>query len=319
MQGLEMLASRGQWEECLQLAEKQGTDFLNTYLMKFSNVMLQQGQFKELARVITRYGTPAVQNMLKVYKTISLEVLAAVNEIELQVLREMLFKLIKNLEESISDRNNAVFVEFMRYMMVTHLLLLKTEAKRNRLDRVDAKIATSLLRYSQIIRADKAFYEAGEANKKIQHNDAAFIFYNRYIDLYDAIEDPQANPISDNTDFEGTDIPSPYDIILPEKNLLSELERDKIRDWVLQINMDGNVGQNLPMRNCENCNNEIYEACLDCPKCNHKWQPCIVSGYPLVAGTSIQCKFCNMGAIRDYWNDFIGCTQHCPWCNSMQT
>jgi len=53
---------------------------------------------------MTRYGTPAVQQLLKVYKTIALEVLAAVNEIELQVLREMLFKLIKNLEESIGDR-----------------------------------------------------------------------------------------------------------------------------------------------------------------------------------------------------------------------
>ena len=41
MQGLDMLAQRGQWEECLQLAEKQGPDFLNTYLMKFSNMMLQ--------------------------------------------------------------------------------------------------------------------------------------------------------------------------------------------------------------------------------------------------------------------------------------
>lgn len=40
MQGLDMLASRGQWEECLSLAEKQGPDFLNTYLMKFSNVLL---------------------------------------------------------------------------------------------------------------------------------------------------------------------------------------------------------------------------------------------------------------------------------------
>lgn len=83
MQGLEMLASRGQWEECLSMSEKQGPEFLNTYLMKFANVMLQQGQFKELARVLTRYGTPAVQQLLKVYKTIALEVLAAVNEIEL--------------------------------------------------------------------------------------------------------------------------------------------------------------------------------------------------------------------------------------------
>lgn len=40
MSGLEMLASRGQWEDCLSLAEKQGGDFLNTYLMKFSKTYL---------------------------------------------------------------------------------------------------------------------------------------------------------------------------------------------------------------------------------------------------------------------------------------
>lgn len=47
---------------------------------------------------MTRYNTPAVQQMLPVYKTICIEVLAGVNEIEMQVLREMLQKLVKNLE-----------------------------------------------------------------------------------------------------------------------------------------------------------------------------------------------------------------------------
>jgi hypothetical protein len=36
MSGLEILAQRGQWEECLNLAEKQGAEVLNTYLMKFA-------------------------------------------------------------------------------------------------------------------------------------------------------------------------------------------------------------------------------------------------------------------------------------------
>jgi len=40
----------------------------------------------------------------------------------------MLQKLIKNIESTIGDRNNPVFAEFMKYLMVTHLLLLKTEA-----------------------------------------------------------------------------------------------------------------------------------------------------------------------------------------------
>jgi len=40
LSGLEMLAQRGQWEECLNLAEKQGGEIINTYLMKFSKIYL---------------------------------------------------------------------------------------------------------------------------------------------------------------------------------------------------------------------------------------------------------------------------------------
>merc|ERR1712127_822391 len=236
MTGLEMLASRGQWDECLSLAEKQGSEYLNSYLMKFARTFLQQGQFKETARVLTRYNTPAVQQLLPVYKTICVEVLAAVNEVELQVLREMLQKLVKNLEQTIGDRGNPVFAEFMKFLMVTHLLLLKTEAQRSRLDRVTARLCTSLLRYCKEIRSDKAFFDAGEANKKNKSYDMAFIFLNRYIDLYDAIEDPDNNGITNNDEFEETDIPSPYDIALPEKNFLSAAERQKILDWILEIN-----------------------------------------------------------------------------------
>ena len=66
--------------------------------------------------------------MLPVYKTICVEVLASVNEVELQVLREMLQKLVKNLEKTIGDRSNPILAEFMKFLMVTHLLLLKSEA-----------------------------------------------------------------------------------------------------------------------------------------------------------------------------------------------
>jgi intraflagellar transport protein 172 len=183
---------------------------------------------------------------------------------------------------------------------------------------VNARLCTSLLRYCKDIRADKAFLDAGDANRKINQNDMAFIFFNRYIDLWDAIQDPDGNMIQENTDFEGTDIPVPYEIPLPEKNLLSESERDQIRDWVLQINMDGGVGNALPTRCCEFCNYDgLYEAALNCPQCKSTWDPCIITGYPLVRSNAISCKFCNMGALRDAWNDFIGVTMHCPWCNQM--
>jgi hypothetical protein len=51
--------------------------------MKFAKLYLSQGQFKETARVITRYGCPVIQPMLPVYKTIAVEILATVHEMEL--------------------------------------------------------------------------------------------------------------------------------------------------------------------------------------------------------------------------------------------
>jgi hypothetical protein len=51
--------------------------------MRFARVYLKQGQYKETARIITRYGCPVLKEMLPVYKTISVEILATVHEMEL--------------------------------------------------------------------------------------------------------------------------------------------------------------------------------------------------------------------------------------------
>lgn len=124
MSGLEMLSQRGQWDECLNLAEKQGPDVLNTYLMKYSKVYLGQGQFKETARTLIRYNCPANMEILPAYKTIAVEVLAMDNAVELGVLRDMLHKMLENLGQRV-ERNNQHYMDFHRQLMITHLLLLK--------------------------------------------------------------------------------------------------------------------------------------------------------------------------------------------------
>lgn len=65
-----------------------------------------------------------------------------------------------------------------------------------------AKLTSCLLRYTKEIRADKAYYDAGIANRDAGFNDSAYIFFNRYIDLYDAIDDPDNAGGIDNTEFE---------------------------------------------------------------------------------------------------------------------
>ena len=143
------------------------------------------------------------------------------------------------------DETNPIYAEFYQYLFITHLLLIKSECGRNpSLGRIYAKQCISLLRYTTIIRADKAFLDAANACKKEGINNMAFVFFNRYLDLAEAIEDPNSAQI-DNTEFEGTDVPSPYDIPLPEQNLTTEDQREEIRDWVLQIQMDDKVDKSL--------------------------------------------------------------------------
>jgi hypothetical protein len=83
LSGLDMLEKRGQWEDCLKLAEKQGPQILNDYLLRFARVYLKQGKYKETARVLARYQCPVLKEMLPVYKTIAVEILATVHEMEL--------------------------------------------------------------------------------------------------------------------------------------------------------------------------------------------------------------------------------------------
>jgi intraflagellar transport protein 172 len=110
----------------------------------------------------------------------------------------MLAKLCENLSLIVNHPKNPIFVEFSNYLLISHYLLLKNECARHNLTRVLSKLCTSLLRYTRIIRADKAFLDAGEANRREGTNNMAFMFFNRYIDLFDAIEDPKGAGITDN-------------------------------------------------------------------------------------------------------------------------
>lgn len=61
---------------------------------------------------------------------------------------------------------------------------------------------------------------------------------NRYLDIYEVIEDPDSNNLGDNSDFAITDIPSPFDVPLPEKNVISDTKKEEIRDWLLQLSVN---------------------------------------------------------------------------------
>lgn len=61
-----------------------------------------------------------------------------------------------------SDANTPTQTEFETLMMIGHYYALRFAAKNiSSLEKVVAKISISLLRYSDVIPADKAYFEAG--------------------------------------------------------------------------------------------------------------------------------------------------------------
>jgi len=145
----------------------------------------------------------------------------------------------------------------------------------------------------------------------------AFIFLNRYLDIYEVIVDAESNNLGDNSDFTITDIPSPFDVSLPEKNFIEDKDKESIRDWLLQISINQKVDQVLPTRSCDQCMTKIYEASLKCFKCKAQWEPCILSGYPLVKTNTVLCKSCGKGALKENWSVHLQNFANCPWCNNI--
>eukprot|EP00826_Nyctotherus_ovalis_P015234 TRINITY_DN14314_c0_g1_i3.p1 TRINITY_DN14314_c0_g1~~TRINITY_DN14314_c0_g1_i3.p1 ORF type:complete len:239 (-),score=63.36 TRINITY_DN14314_c0_g1_i3:161-832(-) len=212
---------------------------------------------------------------------------------------------------------------FAEYEMIAHLELLRSECKALNLQKCYTHICISLLRYTKVVRMDKAFLDAGLACKDMKLYNMAFIILNRYLDLAEAIENREDQEIlaalSEDTSLKGTDIPTPFDAPLAEKNLLTEAKRNEIRDWVLQVSVQQKAEQKLGMRKCEECGSSVYEACLTCPNCKKMSEPCVASGYPLAKQGVVYCKGCQRGALKEYWTEYVKATQYCPWCKSVQS
>jgi intraflagellar transport protein 172 len=65
--------------------------------------------------------------------------------------------------------------------------------------------------------------------KKANQLPMAFILLNRYLDIYEVIEDPDNNGgLAEQGDFVNTDIPNLFDVYLPEANLISEADKQNL-------------------------------------------------------------------------------------------
>ncbi|XP_029847708.3 intraflagellar transport protein 172 homolog [Ixodes scapularis] len=300
---LDLYAEKQQWKKCLETAQQQGPEVLHKYVALCASQRIREGSPLEALRLYVDHGAPALPQNFNIYKHITASVMAhgglqgADSYRAWSELRDVLHDLVKNLEKT----GHSESAEFERLLLISSYYATRSACLgQDALKEHATKISVSLLRYTEHIPADKAFYEAGLACKNANKDNMAFVFWNHYLDICEAIEEGSLDTL-DHSDFENTDIPS--EIPLPEKMFLSESEHEEVKEWVLAISMNQQVEQTLPVDE-----QGYYEASLEGPRGFVRAQPCLITGYPVLKNKHTFLKpgfLCN----KDDWNKFLMATK----------
>ena len=81
--------------------------------------------------------------------------------------------------------------------------------------------------------------------------------------------------------------------------------------------IEGRAKVKLPTRPCTKCQALIAETSLFCQTCMTSYEPCIVTGMP-VLDPFVRCANCHRMANKNDWNVFVYEFKACPWCRSAQ-
>ncbi|KAF0720279.1 hypothetical protein AaE_010341, partial [Aphanomyces astaci] len=320
---LEVWMQRGEWDKVLTSAAKHGPKSLAKYLVVRCSRLVEHDDADAAVNTINQYGIPLEADALEMVQVVVKKSLGCAVAVEstpehaaaVATIVKCLRKLIKELKAA---KDMGTVAKMEQFLLIAHYCSFKYAAQAAGLPDIACKISMSLLRFIGTLPADKMFYLAGAACREKKWLSPAFVFFNRYLDLTEAIDDGTTNNL-DNSDFLGTDIPSPRDFNVPEDQYLpDDSAREEIRDWVLTISMDQQVQEKLPEKPCPNCQASIYEGNLQCAECKTKFESCIITGFPVGAKTTVHCTNCKVIADRESWNKWIKQFGSCGWCSAPQ-
>uniref|UniRef100_A0A146M0F0 Intraflagellar transport protein 172 n=2 Tax=Lygus hesperus TaxID=30085 RepID=A0A146M0F0_LYGHE len=274
---LDLLCEQGQWTKALDMARSHGPNVLNKYIALYAAHLIKTGYSARALDLYIQHGAPALPQNYNIYRTIAADVMSVHRSNETyknwSKLRDMFYQLTEAMN-STSDSNTPTQTEFETLMLVGHYYALRFAAKNiSSLEKIVAKISISLLRYSDVIPADKAYFEAGMDARVVGLNTDAFLFLNHCLDILEAMEEGSDVSV-DHSDLLSTDFPQ--QIPLPEKPYLHPNEIEAVKEWVLSVSMDRSVDVNLAVDD-----RGVYPASLT-GLSGPPAAPCLVTGFPVL-------------------------------------
>ncbi|KAK7085982.1 hypothetical protein SK128_023173 [Halocaridina rubra] len=321
---LDMYVEAGQWTRALETAATHGPELLHKYLAKYATSLIKDDQAVNALALYKQYGAPAYAQNYNIYRRLALDLMSMHELCTAEAyqtwadLRDLLLSLVENIRQHADT--DGVLQEFERLLLLAHYLAARSGYMATpQLEKLSTKLSVSLVRYTDILPADKVFYEAGMACKDIGWENMAFVFLNRFLDLCEAIEEGSLDSL-DHTDFIDTDIP--YEIPMPESLSIPDSLREEAKEWVLAVSMDQRVEQVLPLDE-----RMVYEASL-IGQDNTVYPACVITGYPVIR-SRLDLKR-GQAANKEDWNKLIMATKmsnsaHCQdvlkfitaWCGGL--
>lgn len=310
---LSSLHELSDFHQCLKLAEQnQDRESIVKYTILLASQLVKDKSSTDALKVLNKYNSVFI---LPETKKIVIRIAADLfsfesnSEPDLNTWKLLRDSLLQVIGSSGSDAELEV-VE--KYLLVSHLYALRnilmTLKEHTNAVELNTKITISLLRYTDIVRVDKAFYEAGNVAKESGRIEMAFVFWNHFLDLVEAIEEGDVNV--DHSDFVGTDIP--FEVPLPSQPFCSQSANtvEDVKSWILQISMDSHVSQSLPLDALRD--GDVYEASLINGDSTMSL-PCLVTGYPVIRHKTLEFKPGKYAVNKDDWNKLLMITKVCPF------
>lgn len=262
---LDLLAEQNQWTRCIEKAKQHNSTILHKYLARYAAQLLQNHESVVALQLYTQYGAPPLPQNFNIYMRIALDCFSLHETDGMHVwkeLRNFLFQLAQSLRSESDDANETMFDRFEQLLLIAHFYTTRAACREvSALQSIAVRISIAILRYTELIPIDKAFFEAGMDLRTMNRNSEAFVILNHYLDVCEAIEEGSGNLV-DHSDFACTDFPS--SVPIPERmHLQDELNlHEEIREWILAISMDQKVNQvRINMSRCVLVN-AIFMNCI---------------------------------------------------------
>lgn len=292
---LDLLAEQGQWTRCIEKAKQHNATIMHKYLAQYAAHLIQNQDIVNALQLYLQYGAPALTQNFNIYMRIALECFALRESDGMHIwrdLRNFLFQLIQAIKAESNDSIETMCDRFEQLLLIAHYYATRAACREvPSLHSIGVKISIAILRYTELIPVDKAFFEAGMDLRSMNRESEAFVILNHYLDVCEAIEEGSGNLV-DHSDFTVTDFPS--SVPIPERMHLHNESKlhEEIREWILAISMDQKINQVLPTDD-----RNLYESSLDMHD-----QPCIICGYPIQHKQPVSFQRSNRQANRDVWS-----------------